>query len=323
MRRREFIAGLSAAAWPLTAFGQAIVPVVGVLHQGTPNELRRALVEEFLRGLAEAGYVVGQNVALEQRWAEDQYDRLPALAADLARRRVAVIVALGGTPAAVAAKAATQSIPVVFSIGADPLLYGLVTSYARPGENVTGFTLIAKEVMTKRMELFHRLVPAVTSIAYLFNPTNFSSETEEVQNAGPLLGLRMLMMGVARQSDIEPAFAEMAKQRAGAVIVSADALLFSNADQVVALATHHRLATCFVYREVASAGGLMSYGPSITDVYHQVGIYAGRILKGQKPADLPVQQPVKFDLMINLRTARTLGIEVPPTLLAIADQVIE
>jgi putative tryptophan/tyrosine transport system substrate-binding protein len=229
----------------------------------------------------------------------------------------------GGTPAAVAAKAATESIPIVFSAGADPLQYGLVTSYARPGGNVTGFTLSAKDVMTKRMELLHRLVPSATSIAYLFNPTNISSETEEVQNAGPLLGLRMLMMGVARQSDIEPAFAEMSEQRAGAVIVSADALLFSNADQVVALATRHRLATCFVFREVVSAGGLMSYGPSTTGIYHQVGIYAGRILRGQKPADLPVQRPVKFDLMINLRTARTLGIEVPPTLLALADEVIE
>ena len=174
MQRREFIAGIgSAAAWPLRAFGQAVVPVVGVLHQGTPNDLRRALVEVFLRGLAEAGYVVGQNVAFEQRWAEDRYDKLPALAADLVRLRVAVIVALGGTPAAVAAKAATQSIPIVFSIGADPLLYGLVTSYARPGGNATGFTLIAKEAMTKRMELLHRLVPAATSIAYLSTRATF------------------------------------------------------------------------------------------------------------------------------------------------------
>jgi putative tryptophan/tyrosine transport system substrate-binding protein len=326
MRRREFIAGLggAATAWPLAATAQqAAVPVIGVLLRSTFNERWRALIEAFREGVAETGFVEGRTVAIEYLWAEDRYDRLPALAADFVRRQVAVIVALGGIPAATAAKAATQTVPIVFSVGADPLEYGLVANLARPGRNVTGFTSIVKEVMVKRMELLHQLVPAATSIAYLFNPTNISSETEEVQNAGHILGLRVLMIGAVRRSDIEPALVEMAQQHAGALVVSADFLFLSNLDQVAMLAARHGLPASFRSREDVMAGGLMSYGPSLSAQYRQVGIYAGRILKGEKPADLPVQFPTKFEMVINLKTAKALSLTIPPTLLAVADEVIE
>jgi putative ABC transport system substrate-binding protein len=307
--RRSFIAGLgSTAAWPVVARAQqGAVPVIGILHQGTFNETRRALDEALRNGLADTGFVEGRNLLIEYRWAENVYDRLPALAADLVRRQVAVIVTLGGAQAAAAAKAATQSIPVVFQAGVDPVQFGLVTSLARPGGNVTGFTMIQKEMAAKRMELLHQLVPAVTSIAFLFNPTNIYGEDEEVKNAGPVLGLRISMMGAARQNDIEPAFAEMARQGVGALIVSANALFFENADHVAALAVRNRIPAAFPLREAVKAGGLVSYGPSQVALLRQIGIYAGRILNGEKPADLPVQQPAKFDLVINLKTARALA----------------
>jgi putative tryptophan/tyrosine transport system substrate-binding protein len=325
MKRREFIAGLgAAAAWPVVARAQqAATPVIGILHQSTWNDSRRPMIDAFKRGLAEFGYIEGRNVVIEYRWAEVHYDRLPALAADLVRKQVSVIVTLGGTPAAVAAKTATQAIPIVFQIGANPLEYGLVANLARPGGNVTGFTMIANEVIAKRLDLLHQLVPAASSIAFLFNPSNLSNETEEVQTAARILGVRVLMKGAVHPSDIEPAFAEMARERAGAVIVSADSLFFANVDQVAVLAVRQGLPALFVNREAVSAGGLMSYGTSLPALYRQVGAYAGRIIKGEKPTDLPVQQPTTFEFVINLKTARALGLEIPPTLLALTDEVIE
>jgi putative ABC transport system substrate-binding protein len=323
MRRREFIAGLGGVvAWPLAArTQQAGVPVVGVLSQGTFNNR----IEVFRKGLAETGFVEGRTVVIEHRWAED-YDKLPALAADLVRRQVAVIVTMGGIPAATAAKAATQTVPIIFTgVGPDPVEYGLVASLARPGSNATGFTVMTRETTAKRIGLLRQLVPAITSIAYLFNPANPSSASEEAWNVGRILGLQVLMIGAARQSDIEPVFAEMAQQRAGAVIVSPDGLLSSNADQVAMLAARHGLPSLFVYRYAVVAGGLISYGPSLSTLlaqYREAGIYTGRILKGEKPADLPVQLPTKFELVINLKTAKALGLTVPTGLLVAADEVI-
>jgi putative tryptophan/tyrosine transport system substrate-binding protein len=315
MRRREFIACLGAAAWPVVArTQQAAVPVVGVLRQGTFSERTRAFNEAFRKGLADTGFIEGRAVAIEYRWAEDRYDRLPALADDLVRRQVAVIVTMGGIPAATAAKAATQTVPIVFLVGADPVEYGLVASLAHPGGNATGFTAITREMTAKRMELLHQLVPSVTSIAFLFNPANPSSANEELRNAGSILGLQVLMMGVAHQSDIEPAFAEMAQQHVGAVVVSADALLTGNADQIAMLAVRHGLPAFFFQRGAVAAGGLMSYGPSLLAQFRETGIYAGRILKGEKPA---------FEMAINQKTAKALGLTVPPNLLALADEVIE
>jgi putative tryptophan/tyrosine transport system substrate-binding protein len=328
MIRREFIAGLGGAvAWPLTARTQpAAVPLVGVLNQSTFDERWRARMEVFRGGLAETGFVEGRTVAIEYRWAEDRYDRLPALADGLVRRQVAVIVATAGMPAATAAMAATQTVPIVFFVGTNPVEHGLVASLARPGGNATGFTQFVEELMAKRVELLHQLVPAVNSIAFLFNPTNPASATEEVRKAGRVLGLEVLMIGVARQSDIEPAFAEMAQLHAGAVVVVANTLFYNNMDQVVRLSARHGLPALFSSSEPVVAGGLMSYGPSLSAIsaqYREAGIYTGRILRGELPADLPVQQPTKFDLVINLKTAKTLGLEVAPTLLAVADEVIE
>jgi putative tryptophan/tyrosine transport system substrate-binding protein len=325
MRRREFIAGFGGAvAWPVVARAQqAALPVVGVLNRGTFNETRRALNEAFQNGLAETGFVEGRNLQIEYHWAENRDDRLRALAADLVRRQVAVIVTLGGATVAAYARAATQSIPVVFQAGVDPVQVGLVTSLARPGGNVTGVTMIQREMAAKRVELLHQLVPAVTSIAYLFNPTAIYGEAKEVKNAGPVLGLRVSMMGAARQSDIEPAFAEMARQGAGALIVSTNPLFLDYADQVAALAVRNGIPAAFPLREAVKAGGLMSYGPSQAAVVRQIGIYAGRILKGEKPVDLPVMQPTKFELVINLKTAKPLALTIPPNLLALTDEVIE
>jgi putative tryptophan/tyrosine transport system substrate-binding protein len=328
MRRREFIGGLGGAvAWPLTArTQQAPVPVVGVLNQSTFDERWRDRMEVFRKGLAETGFVEGRSVAIEYRWAEDRYDRLPALADDLVRRKVAVIVATAGMPATTAAMAASQTVPIVFFVGTNPVEYGLVASLARPGGNATGFTQFVGELMAKRMELLHQLVPDVTSIAFLFNPTNPATATEEVRRAGRVLGLEVLMIGAARQSDIDSAFAEMAQQHAGAVVVIANTLFYDNMDQLAGLAARHKLPALFSSREPVVAGGLISYGPSLSAIsaqYREAGIYTGRILKGEKPADLPVQQPTKLELVINLQAAKALGLTVPPSLLVAADEVIE
>jgi ABC-type uncharacterized transport system substrate-binding protein len=325
MRRREFIAALgSAAAWPIAARAQtAINPVIGVLAPFALSDYWRPRLAALHRGLAEVGYVEGRNLAVEYRWAEDHYERLPELAADLVRRQVAVIVTLGNTPAAVAAKAATSSIPIVFVVGVDPVEYGLVASLARPGGNLTGFTALTKEVMLKKMELLRELLSGAASVAYLFNPANFSSEVDEVKKAAPLLGLRLLMMGARGQNEIEPAFERMAQARADALMVSSDPFFSSYSDRIATLAKRHGIPSMFASRQAVDLGGLMSYGINHPELHRQVGIYAGRILNGERPAELPVHQPTRLETVINLKTAKTLGLTIPNTLLVSADEVIE
>jgi len=324
MRRREFITllGGAAAVWPLAARAQRnALPVIGILQ---PSTRKPEGGDAFLRGLAETGYVEGRNVRTENRWAEDRAERLPALAADLVRLNVAVIVTTG-TPGALAAKAATQTIPILFAVGFDPVQIGLVPSLARPGGNITGFAALVSETEGKRMELLHELVPAATSIAVLFNSNNRTTvaNLSLAQNAARSLGLGLEAVDASRQSDIEPAFAKMAQQRVGAVIVVADSLFFNYIDQVAALAIRHAIPAMFTDREAVEAGGLMSYAPDGPYLARQTGAYAGRILNGEKPADLPVQRPTKFEFVINLKTAKALGLTIPPNLLAFADEVIE
>ena len=299
------------------------MPVIGFLGGGTPRGLEY-LVEAFRRGLSEAGFVEGRNVAIEYSWAEDQQDRLPALAADLVRRQVAVIVA-GPTAAALAAKAATTTIPVVFQTGRDPVKDGLVTSFNRPGGNVTGVSQLAIELGAKRLALLRELVPHAGLIAVLTYPQSVVSQ-EQVKHllqAAGALGLRILVLNVESERDLNPAFASLVEQRADALIVNASAFFVSRRDQLVALGASHAVPTVYQSREYMAAGGLMSYGSDFSDVYRQVGVYTGRILRGEKPADLPVVQPTKFELVINLKTARALGLTVPLTLQAAADEVIE
>jgi putative tryptophan/tyrosine transport system substrate-binding protein len=324
--RRDFIAGIGAASWPLaTRAQQNAIPVIGSLQPSTLIGLRNSAADAFLGGLAETGYVEGRNVTIESRWAEDRAERLPALAADLVRLNVAVIVTTG-VPATLAAKAATQTIPILFAVGYDPVQIGLVASLARPGGNITGFAALFSETAAKRLELLHELVPAATSIAVLFNSStraivaNFIPQSEDAARS---LGLRLEVVDATRQSDIEPAFAKMAQQRVGAVMLTGDPLFFSYFDQIAALALRHAIPAMFADKEAVKAGGLMSYTPDRRDLARQIGVYAGRILKGEKPADLPVQRPTKFELVINLKTAKALGLTVPKTLLVRADEVIE
>ena len=328
MRRRDFIKGIvgSAAAWPLSARAQqAGVPVVGWLGSTSPAPAANIL-HAFRRGLNEAGYIEGQNVAIEYRWAEGQYNRLPGLVADLVRRQVAVITGAGSTAAALAAKAATETIPVVFVVGTDPVTAGLVASLNRPGGNLTGVSVLHVEVTAKRLELLHELAPAATTVGLLVNPTNPYAvpEMRESEVAARALGLRLHVLKASNQNEIDSAFVALVEQRAGALLVGADPVFqLSLRDQLVALAARHRLPTIYGYRETTEAGGLMSYGPSVSDVWRLGGIYTGRILNGEKPADLPVQQSTKVELIINLKTAKALGLTVPPSLLARADEVIE
>jgi putative tryptophan/tyrosine transport system substrate-binding protein len=324
--RRTFVAGLgAAAAWPLAAWAQqSALPLIGYLSGQSPNDYGAYLVA-FRRGLSQAGYVEHRNVGIEYRWAEGQYGRLPALAADLARLGVSVIAATGGTPSALAAKAATATIPIVFIAGTDPVTLGLVSSLSRPGGNVTGVSFLVNELGPKRLGLLHELVPSATAIGVLTNPANplSRSEASDVQTAARTLGLRVYVENASSERDIDAAFARFVEQRIDALLVGADAFFTNQRDQLVALAARHAWPASYVLPEQAAAGGLMSYGPSQTDVYRQVGVYAGRILKGEKPSDLPVVQPTKFDLVINLKTAKALGLAIPPNVLATADEVIE
>jgi putative ABC transport system substrate-binding protein len=326
MRRRDFITLLGGAtAWPLAARAQQpALPVVGVLFSGSPfidTEHWRA----FLQGLSDAGYVEDRNVAIEYSWADDQYARLPAMAAELVRRRVAVIVATGG-PAARAAKAATATIPIVFQFGADPVATGLVASLNHPGGNVTGATNIAVSLVMKRLQLVRQLLPAVTEVDVLVNPTNrvaSEPQSKELQAAAQILGLRLRFLNASTAEELDAAFATVAQDRAGALLITDDIFFGSRADQLVALAARHAVPVIYTFRDFTTAGGLISYASNLAELYRQIGTYTARILRGEKPADLPVLQPTRFELVINLKTAKALGLAVPPTLLAIADGVIE
>jgi putative tryptophan/tyrosine transport system substrate-binding protein len=326
MKRREFIAGLSgAAAWPLAARAQQRpVPTIGWLSaRNSEEEGNNAAL--FRQGLSESGYVEGQNVALEYRWADAQYDRLPVMADDLVRRRVAIIIVTGNL-AAQAAKSATTNIPIVFSVAVDPVKVGLVASLNRPEGNLTGVTDQMNDLGQKRLELLHKLVPNVGTIAVLMNPDNPNtvSNTRDFRAASEVLGVRLLILHSRSRSEIEAAFATSIEQRAGALLVGVDPFLsFIARDQIIALAANHRIPAMGGLREYASTGGLMSYGSNAGETPRLIGVYAARILKGEKPADLPVMLPTKFEFVINLKTARSLGIDVPPTLLAIADEVID
>jgi putative tryptophan/tyrosine transport system substrate-binding protein len=325
MKRREFITLLGgAAAWPLGARAQQPnMPVIGFLG-GSSLADRRPLLVAFRQSLAEAGYVEGRNVAIEYRWAEGQYDRLPALAAELVRRHVAVIVA-GDGPSALAAKAATTTIPIVFNTGIEPVQAGLVTSLARPGGNLTGINMIAGPLPAKQLGLLHELVPAAKTVAVLINPNNANAERDAatVQEAGRAVGVQILVMRAAAETDFETVFATLARERAGGLLVNSDVFFTSRRDQLVAQAARQALPLMSAWREFPLAGGLISYGPSISAAYRQVGVYAAKILNGAKPADLPVVQPTTFELVINLKTAKELDLNVPLHLQQLADEVIE
>ncbi|HYU10945.1 MAG TPA: ABC transporter substrate-binding protein [Stellaceae bacterium] len=326
MRRRDLIilSGSAAIAWPLAARAQQkAMPVIGYLSSGSPGPTA-AGVAAFRQGLSEAGYVEGQNLAIEYRWAEGNYDRLPALAADLVGRNVDVIAAFGG-PSAVAAKGATSTIPIVFTGGIDPVATGLVASLARPGGNLTGFNFLFVEMHPKRLELLCDLVPEARVIALLVNP-NFSGAERtmrDVQEAARVKTVQLHILKAGTESEIDTASPTLVQLQARALIVGSDPFFFSRREQLVALASRHALPAIYFAREFADAGGLISYGASIQAASRQVGIYAGKILNGAKPADLPVEQPTKFELVINLKTAKALGLSVPPSILARADEVIE
>ena len=326
MRRRQFISLLggaaAAGAWPAPAHAQQNVPVIGLLRS-TPGATFQHLVTAFGQGLKDAGFVAGQNVAVEFRFADNQRDRLPALVAELIRRPVAVIV--GDNNSALAAKAATMTVPIVFAGGGDPVRQGLVASLNRPGGNVTGVLFLAGVLGAKRLELLRQFVPKATTIAMLVNPGTPTTEAErrDVQAAAQTIGRQLIIHDVSSERDFEPAFATFARRGAGALLVGAGPFFNSNRDRIVALAARHALPTIFAQREAVVAGGLMSYGTSIPDAYRQAGIYTGRILKGERPADMPVMQSSKFEFVINLKTAKALGLEFHPQLLATADEVIE
>ena len=327
MRRREFITFLASvvAGWPLRARAQqTVLPAVGFLNSASPLPWEN-YVAGFRAGLKEAGFVDGQNVTIEFRWAEGHYDRLPGMAADLVRRKVAVLVATGGAPSVVAAKAATSTIPIVFTAGVDPVRQGFVTSLSRPGGNITGVNLFVTVLEGKRLGLLRALVPGVQLIAVLFNPNrpNHADEVREVQEAARALGQQIHILLASSESAINAAFATATQLHAGALLVGTDAFFNSQRDKIIALAARHSIPTIYEQRDFALAGGLMSYGTNLANGYRQVGVYVGRILKGEKPGDLPVVQSTKFEFVINLNTAKALGIEVPPNLSAEADEIIE
>jgi putative ABC transport system substrate-binding protein len=327
VRRRQFISLVGGAAvWPLTARAQqSAMPVIGFLSSASPDPWTHFL-RAFRQGLGESGYVEGHNVTIEYRWALGQNDRLPALAADLVRRQVTVIAAAGSTPAALAAKAATTTIPVVFQVGADPVAAGLVVSLARPGGNVTGVTNLNTELGPKRLELLREVIPTANVIALLVNPTSpFIAETmsRDIQSAARALGLQLHILNASTERDFDTVFATLAQLRASALVIAPDAFFISQSEQLGALTVRHAVPAITQFREFAAGGGLMSYGGSFTEAARLVGIYTGRILKGEKPADLPVVQSTKVELIINLKTAKALGLTFPLTLLGRADEVIE
>ena len=327
IERRKFLATLggAAAAWPLAARAQqAAVPVVGVLSAEWSNLLSNRL-RAFHDGLRETGYVEGRNLAIEYRWAEGRNDRLPALAAELVGRQVTVIVSTS-TPAVLAAQTATTTIPIVFFVAADPVQLGLVTSLSRPGGNLTGVVTLNVEVAAKRLELLHELVPTATIVTLLVNPASTAlaeTITRELEAAARTLGLRFHVLHASSERELDTAFATLVQLRAGALVIGADPLFNSRSEQLAELTIRHRVPAIYQFREFVSAGGLMAYGSTVLDTYRPPGVYTGRILKGEKPGDLPVLQPTKFELVINLKTAKALGLEIPPTLLARADEVIE
>jgi ABC-type uncharacterized transport system substrate-binding protein len=325
--RREFITllGGAAAAWPLRARAQPAMPVIGFLHSASAAAYEH-LVAAFRKGLSEAGYSEGQNVAIEYRWSEGQNERLPALAAELVHRQVAVIVTPGSTPATLAAKAATRTIPIVFLSAVDPVKTGLVASLSRPGGNVTGVSDIGVELAAKRLGLLHELLPGATRFALLVNPDNpgiTEAFITEAQMAASAIGRQIEVVTASTNGEIDRAFATLMNKRSDALLVSTDALFVTRRVQLVTLAARHAVPAMYFRREFAEVGGLMSYGSNLADQFRQNGIYAGRILKGEKPAEMPVQLPTKFEFVINLQTAKTLGLDISPTLLARADEVIE
>src|SRR6266487_1632552 len=326
MRRREFIALLGGAAvgWPLAGGAQQVgIPVIGFVNSASPGGYPP--LSAFLKGLGETGFVEGRDVSIEYRWAEGQYDRLPALIADLLQRKVSVIAATS-TPAAFAAKAATTTMPVVFTTSGDPVRLGLVASLNKPGGNLTGATTLNVQVGPKRLELLHEMVPTATIIALLVNPTNpafAESLSRDVQAAARALALQIHVLHASTERDFETVFATLVQLRAGALVIGPDTFFTARSEQLAALTVRHAVPTIYQNREFAAAGGLMSYGGSFPDLYRQAGVYTGRIHKGDKPSDLPVVQSTKVELIINLKTAKMLGLSVPPTLLARADEVIE
>jgi ABC-type uncharacterized transport system substrate-binding protein len=327
MWRREFITifGGTAVAWPFAARAQrSVTTEIGYLSSRSASESASA-VAAFKTGLSAIGLVEGRNLTIEYRWAESQYDRLPALAADLVARQVAVIIATGGTYPALAAKAATEQIPIVFISAADPVSQGLVASLSRPGGNVTGVSLVGSRLEAKRLDMLHRLLPTAAVIGALVNPNypDGSLERREMEDGARAIGLEIHIVNVTREQEFEAAFAALADAHVRALLIATDVLFLSRREQLVALAARHALPAIYGYREFADSGGLMSYGPSLLDAYRQAAVYTGRILKGEKPADLPVLQPTKFEFVINLKTAKALGLDVPPNLLALADEVID
>jgi putative tryptophan/tyrosine transport system substrate-binding protein len=327
MRRRDFITllGGATAAWPLAGRAQQpAMPLIGFLSSASPGQDAGRL-GAFRQGLSEAGYVEGRNVAIEYRWADEQFDRMPALAADLVGRKVAVIATAGATLGALAAKAATTTIPIVFATGNDPVQRGLVASLNRPGGNVTGVTTLALEIEPKRLELLRELLPMATTFAALVNPTGGNTEilARALQSAARILGVKLELVNASSEGDFDTVFATLVQRKVGGLLITTDALFISRSEQLAKLALRYAVPTVFQYREFAVAGGLMSYGGSNPDTYRLVGNYTGRILKGEKPADLPVQQATRVELFINMKTAKALGLTFPITLLGRADEVIE